>query len=477
MSNEAHWQISRNVVERIIIKADLQLETPASLRNGESSELTDMPLLLDPLEGRALLTGASLAGALRSYLREREMGYGGSGDKSALYGLLFGGLRADHSGEQSPLITYDALSQGREVGAELRDGVKLDPHTRTAEDKKKFDLELLEAGAIFPLQVELLVIKNQEEQLKQGLALALQGFERGEIPIGGRKRRGLGQCRVKEWRVYRYDMSQPAGLIGWLDQAGQPEVGPYIADLLKVPAEKLMDKRRSFNIIEATFALDTSLLIRSGSGEANAPDMVHLHSQRNGKDKPILSGTSLAGALRARARRIAKTLGKNPALVDDMFGPIIIEGQTSPQASRVIVNECEIDQGITDLVQSRVKIDRFTGGSYPGALFNQQPVFSRTDGKTTLTINLTLRAPAKDQQTFEAEIGLLLLVLKDLWTGDLPLGGEISVGRGRLRGVSAKLNYAGLSWQLNQTDLGLKIEGNNPSILEEFVQKLQEAVL
>ena len=39
----------------------------------------------------------------------------------------------------------------------------------------------------------------------------------------------------------------------------------------------------------------------------------------------------------------------------------------------------------------------------------------------------------------EAQIGLLLHILKDLWAGDLPLGGEWSPGRGRLEGVKADL--------------------------------------
>jgi len=43
--------------------------------------------------------------------------------------------------------------------------------------------------------------------------------------------------------------------------------------------------------------------------------------------------------------------------------------------------------------------------------------------------------------------GLLLLLLRDLWTGDLPLGGESSVGRGRLKGRSATLAYDGKTWR------------------------------
>ena len=41
-------------------------------------------------------------------------------------------------------------------------------------------------------------------------------------------------------------------------------------------------------------------------------------------------------------------------------------------ASRAVVRE-KLTGTIDDRVQTRVKIDRFTGGTYPGALLNQQP--------------------------------------------------------------------------------------------------------
>ena len=437
-------------------------------------------MLLDPLTGKALLTGASLAGALRSYLREREFGYGQTGQKGKaenlpLYALLFGGLRESEAGEQSPLITYDAFSNPKPE-IELRDGVKLDEKTRTAQDKKKFDMELLAAGTTFPIRVELLVIQNEsqeahdrEQRLRQGLALALQGLERGEIPLGGRKRRGLGQGRVKGWRVYCYNMVKPNDLINWLDNAGEAKAGDNIAALLDVDLSQFEDKRCSFDI-KATFALDSSLLIRSGFGQANAPDMVHLHSKREQGDVPILSGTSLAGALRARAVKITNTLGKGQHLVKAMFGPMIENNNDTPQASRLVVGECEIENGLANLVQNRVKIDRFTGGSYPGALFNQQPLFGRPNGQTRLTIKLSLRQGDKN---FEAEIGLLLLLLKDLWTGDLPLGGEAGVGRGRLQGLEVELKQDLEIWSITTSGQELQIEGSQET-LENFVKRLQE---
>jgi hypothetical protein len=120
--------------------------------------------------------------------------------------------------------------------------------------------------------------------------------------------------------------------------------------------------------------------------------------------------------------------------------------------SRVLVQEHVIEAG-RDLVQNRVKIDRFTGGAYPTALFSEQPVFGG-DG-TTVRLELELRTHASDLTRRDAEIGLLLLVLKDLWTGDLPIGGESGVGRGRLRGETATLvlhspGEAAQSWTLER---------------------------
>ena len=152
---EAHWQESRNIVERIVVSGDLVLETPACFGSGEGDSLTDMSLMLDPLEGYGLLTGTSIAGALRAYLRQREFNYRSKGNSRALHNLLFG-LQDGDEGEQSWLITYDALSE-KLPQVELRDGVALDPKTRIAEDRKKFDFELLEAGTRFPVQVELLI--------------------------------------------------------------------------------------------------------------------------------------------------------------------------------------------------------------------------------------------------------------------------------------------------------------------------------
>lgn len=456
------WMESREIDERIVITGSLELQTPAHLGGGDSDGLQDMTLLRDASEGRALLTGSSIAGALRNHLCERAFGYGEKEEKGVI-SMLFGSMKRDDKGDQSLLMVEDSLGEAPQT--EIRDGVKIHPVHRTAEDKKKYDIEVLQAGTVFPLRIELLICKKDSSNLKSmkaALAAALDGLEEGQISLGARKRRGYGRCSVKEWKVERYDFRKPADLLAWLNCAAPSDVqeGSSIMELLHADGN-YEDKRASFRI-EATFGLEGSFLIRSGTGpdpEKPLPDSVHLHSKRNGKHEPVIPGTSLGGVIRHRAEKIANTLCGDEAKVHDlmteMFGSDMEEkSRTEPnpkKSSRVIVHESTI-QGSKSLVVSRIKVDRFTGGAFQSALFNEQPVFGGT-----VNVNLELRFADPKQ------IGLLLLVLKDLWTGDLPVGGESSVGRGRLKGKEATLKETGTppkEWKIVDEKEKLDISGS-----------------
>jgi CRISPR/Cas system CSM-associated protein Csm3 (group 7 of RAMP superfamily) len=496
MTQNQHWLKSREISERIIIEGELELVTPAHFGTGDADSLTDMALLRDESEGRALLPGASIAGALRSYWRERTKGY----EREKQHSVLFGARRAETNEDQayqSALIVEDALGELPQI--EVREGVAIDATTRTAEDKKLFDMEVLRAGTRFGLRFEVLLPKNKDtaKQLCRDLVLALEGLENGEINLGARKRRGLGKCQVREWRVQRYDLVTREGLLAWLAEGRAwndrtvvaPKAGKQIATLLDVTTSHEVDRRDRFEIA-VTLRLTGSLLIRSGSGEAaKGPDVVHLRGtairadRPPAPDEPIVSGTSLAGVLRARAQRIAQTLAPGTrqaeTLIHVMFGVGPADHATGKsQASRVSAQETVVE-GARTLVQNRIRVDRFTGGAMDSYLFNEAPVFGGDNSQ--VTFQLSLRNPQ------DHEIGLLLLLLKDLWTGDLPVGGESGIGRGRLAGKSATLSRLKTvedgkrsqtrSWKLEQLAAGLNITdpdrtGSTPEDLEGFVAAL-----
>lgn len=488
MSQERLNRNQHPIAQRIIVRGLLILNTPTCLGSGDADSPTDIALLRDSVSDRALLTGSSIAGALRNYLLEYQHGYGVEEQKGDRATTLFGGTRRDPEGEQSPLIINDAISSTIPT-VELRDGVEIEPTTGTAKPGHKYDLELLAAGTEFSLYFELLIEKNKDQKdqtaqqaLINDLALALRGLEEGEISIGMKKRRGFGRCHVKEWQVWNFHLEDPAQRMVWLkfehwcrELLPERETYSSIATALGVSLENQDDKRDRF-LIHAQFQLVGSLLIRSGQDSTGrAPDVVHLKSHRpdNSDSVPVLSGTSLAGVLRHRAERIVNTLGGSCTLVKELFG--FVEGKEA-KSSRLVVHEKVIEKA-TELVQNRIAIDRFTGGAYHGALFDEQPIFGGND--TIVTIKLELRNPEK------YEIGLLLLLLKDLWTSDLPVGGENSIGRGRLKGIKADLirhhPQNPKQWQITESKGNLQIEDishSSPSEnlvkydLEEFVKAL-----
>ncbi|NEQ36902.1 MAG: hypothetical protein F6K40_11680 [Okeania sp. SIO3I5] len=473
MTNERLNRHQRQIIERIIIRGKLILDTPTCLGSGDAEGPTNLMLMRDSITPYALLTGASIAGALRNYLHEYENGYEKEEKYDGLATYLFGATREEENGDQSPLIINDSISS--EVPkVELRDGVKINSVTGIAEDKAKYDLELLAQDTEFPLDFELIIEEDKDKnKLLEALAITLEGLEKSEIRIGMKKRRGFGRCHVSEWQVWQFNLENNQDRIAWLlfDGEGIANIQTgKISDILKYDKE-CSDKRQRFTM-EASFKLVGSLLIRSSQfSNQTAPDTVHLKSYRNGEYKPILSGTSLAGVLRHRAERIVNTLGNNQTIIKDIFGTE--KDYENPQSSRLLVEETVIEN-VNELVQNRIAIDRFTGGAFYGALFDEQAIVEKEE--TCVTLELELRQPE------DYEIGLLLLLLKDLWTSDLPVGGESSIGRGRLAGINAEMSLKKPSenqkteklWTISQN--GEQLEISAPETLESFVKNFVDEV-
>jgi len=424
----------RPLVARWVITAEAVLESAANF-GGQGDELTDMPLIRDARDRLPLLPGASLTGALRSCLADYLAGYGSP--EPAEVARLFGGLRGDDIGSQSPLIVFDSLGQyPPDLSSEIRDGVAIDPSTGTAEEHKKFDFEVLPPGTVFPLRLELAVEKTaQESQLVGLMAACLQALEAGELTMGMRRSRGLGRFSARNWQAYRYDLSSSHGWLEWLlspyenpipaSNAPQGDLDSALRSVWPNGQWQRFNDQRKRLVFDLVLRQSGGILVRSPGLTPDAPDVAHLTSG----GWPVLPGTSLAGALRTRALRIARLVrarhGDSEHWVEDLFGPRTKEDdrtEASMWSSRIRISESTLQNG-KPLRPSRVRIDRFTQGIVPGALFDEQPWFG---GETC--IRMELRNPK------EGEIGFFLLLVKDLLTGDLPVGGTASVGRGILAG-------------------------------------------
>ncbi len=425
----------RPVAARWVITADLILESATHLGAGRG-DATDMVLLRDGRSGEPLLPGTSLAGALRSYLADVLGGYGSEEDPAVA--RLFGGARGDDQGAQSPLVVFDSIATLPDHQTiEIRDGVQIETSRGIAEDHKKFDFEVVPAGTIFPLRFDLVVPEaGSEGELVGLLVRTLSGLAEGDISIGARRSRGLGSARAISWRAVRYDLQSREEWIEWaLSDWEQPlSAGSPSFDTPRQACERAsqglefqeFEDRRRRIVVEAELVAIGGLLVRSAPVEPGAPDAVHLQSG----GRSILPGTAIAGVLRTQALRIARVVreGKGDAerWVERMFGPKMTgterDEDTPLRASRLRVSESWVDDG-KRVRPSRVRIDRFTQGVVPGALFDEEP-----DYHGRVHLRMELRTPQR------GEMGLLVLLIKDLLTGEIAVGGTGAVGRGRFTG-------------------------------------------
>lgn len=450
------------IQERFIVTGQLELTSPAVLQSNDTSGLADFVILRDEVSQKPLLPGTSLAGALRNHLLMKLPSTDPSGIDQNGVNALFGDVSGKTS-LRSWLFIEDAL--GDEKGIEMRDGVKIDSSTLTAENKGKYDMELLATGTTFDISFEFRLPKDVKCQPQSLLTLfyhALHALETGQIHLGGKKTRGLGKCHVKDWRVFRYKMDQKQDIVRWLkDDRNKPEEGESLAQKFGILSLPSLTVDHLFSV-SASFAIDRAFIIRSYSTDPDQPDMVHL---KNIEGKSIIPGTSIAGVLRSQARRIAayklNSIPAAEALVNAMFGSEKPDAKGRLTGSRLIVSEAVIEGGDQNIIQHRIKIDPFTGGTYPGALFDEKPQLS---GQTKFTFYIL--KPTKQ------EVGLLLFLLRDLWEGFLPIGGESSIGRGRVKGINGEVIYSGNKYSLTDEMGKMKIDPEDDEMIISALNSL-----
>lgn len=85
-----------------------------------------------------------------------------------------------------------------DIAISIRDGVMIDRDFESAAEKKKYDYEVIEPGAIFDVRISAInVEESQLEKIKEIANLISLGIVR----LGGGKSRGLGFCEVRNFDI------------------------------------------------------------------------------------------------------------------------------------------------------------------------------------------------------------------------------------------------------------------------------------
>jgi CRISPR/Cas system CSM-associated protein Csm3 (group 7 of RAMP superfamily) len=453
---------------KILLTGKIRNESPLIIGTGKG-DAVDTEVILNE-KGQPYIPATSFTGALKHHL-ENEY------ETAEIVTSVFG------SGDLQSIMIVDDLYPLDAPVVTTRDGIKINRLTGIVEDKKKYDYELVEKGSEFNLRIEL-TIRDGEEDIESSvfslLATVVDELESGAISIGAMGSKGFGKITISEVKAYRFVFPEDGRK--WLKYLanGLTEDSNHLSVNLKEYPK--LEKRNNLLLdIDAVFEIKNSLMIgssivESGEDEDKDPDKTALTS----REQFVLSGTALKGAIRDRAVRIHNTLsGKNvsanedPEDIKELFGWVDEEGKDSYKSkSRVRLRESYINKNtVHHERQPRIKIDRFTGGVIGGALFETEPIWHKEE-KIKVKIQVKKQ---KDRDSFWG-VGLMLLVLKDLWNADLPVGGEKSIGRGLLVGRRARIRVDGREFEIEENEKGtLDIKGDR-DIMEKYVSKFLEHV-
>jgi len=442
---------------KLILKGRLDLKTPLIIGSGES-DIADIVVLKDSKE-RPYIPATSFVGVLRHYFKEGiDDNTKKTINKNKQIDYFWGSKESKKAdGYQSALMCSDLKTQDK-AKIKVRDGVAIDHKTGIAKKEAKFDYEVVEPGIGFDLNVEINIRKAYDKEIfKKILKTIVDALKTEDIRLGAMTTKGFGICKLDDVKYYEFDFSKRENVITWLKK----ELGKE----QELSVEPFSIKSKEF-LIDAWFKIKSSLMIKSYSGDLKAPDAVHITSNNN----IVLPGTSLKGAIRDRAIRIINTLGGDgEEVIKSLFGWIDEKNKKGEKyKSRIIVNETIINNTIEE-IQHRIKINRFTGGTIKAALFDSTPLWTINGDKAVHII-------IKIKNYEDWEVGLLLLILKDLWNEDLPIGGEKNVGRGILKGLEATIKIGKDEGKIKQNGNRLIFEGIDPDKFEKSVSQFVEYI-
>lgn len=443
----------------ILIKGDVQLDSPLLIGNGQDDNEPEQDIhVLKNQNDIPFIPGTSITGTLRHMME---------GENKEAANILFGHIERENSQDslQSAVVVSDVLLEDTEIV--VRDGVCIDAYTRTAKKGQKYNYEAIERSteqhpAKGKLNILITIREYQTTQLpewKQIVQSLVKQLAFG-IRVGALTSKGFGRISVPNIQAYFYDMTAFADVKKWL---------------INQPSERIYTGTKEDTqpvgtfVVTGHFALKTSLLVRSSEiTEEDRKNKIHAVPIQAGNDY-LIPGTSVKGVLRHQAAYILRMMGKDAVLEKEFADLMGYADSQKSKKSRFLTDEIYISQEyVKAQKQTRNVIDRFTGGTIDSKLFAEKPLWQEDASWPSITLQYTIH------KSRGWERGLALFLLKDLWTGNMALGGDMAVGRGYLQGLDATIRYykdaaTVMVWKI--ADNGNVIEGSADE-LETFASAL-----
>lgn len=370
-----------------VIRYHVSVCCASPIRTGNTEN--DPESILYTWDGRPMLQGSSLAGAIREWL-----------DQDSANRLLGA---PESEGE---LLISDMIFA--EDNRKTRPRVRIDRASGTAADGAKFDVAALPTGSKGSFDLEWRSCRSLEEGCAE-VERILGAIQKKEIRFGAQRTNGYGRLDITVKRRC-CDLAKSSGLKAWMENAAPSAE-------VTLPQKIRHSKYAHFLVTAKT----DSLLVKDSLGEGIGADGTDAVNMTDG-GYTIIPGSAIKGVLRARIGHIAALLEKD-GIEDELFG--YQKGNDSAPGS-VIVSDAHFERPRVKKV-TRIRIDRFTAAVMPGALFSEEPVAG--------TVDWEILVPAEKK----AACALVLFALRDLGLQQYTLGSGAGIGRGLLDHLEVKV--------------------------------------
>ena len=517
----------------------VHLETASPLHSGGIDEVVDRTRPSKKREtvprrfardgaSHPVLTGRSVKGAVRAACKK----YFDETKNSALR-RLWGGLSAQ--GAWASALTFHTVDlhdaevfPGGEGGSDqggagrlpTRMGIAIDRYWGAAGDTALFEHEYVPAGRPLTLTITAQagsMPENRpddpgapfggvsecrpvtEDDVERFFSIILGVLKSERVSFGGRRNAGWGRVRpIKQsdserfWVLTGAPLGTRDGLLSWLGN----DCGEDMSERIE-PIECGEPDRVRINIgwnsPTGILVADPRLSRVESSDERNDPrdeddpdEIVPARHLRSGPEENaliVLPGSSVRGALRSRASRIARTvlaarhkIGENDwsdANVHDQLAhdPDLVQrlfGSTERRGALTVLDTLASSNGSTRLITHNAG-DRWTGGVAEGTLYGEE--VHDAEWKN-IVLELDLKALHEDDNRRRAAWCLLGLVLAELAAGTLPLGSRGTRGLGQVEVTSIKVE-GGRSIGIGDQLFSAPSKGAGESVAEQVLGHLR----
>ncbi|MGL4848355.1 MAG: RAMP superfamily CRISPR-associated protein [Clostridium sp.] len=366
----------------------------------------DEEILVDD-NNNSYVPGSSVGGALRNFTEEEY------GENIAT--LLFG------KEKESKIIVFDSVIENSKIV--YRPGIRIG-EDGLVEEGAYFIRDYVEDGA--KLKINLKVFSENEEEneeFKKIIGKIVRGIDKEIIRFGMNKTNGAGIFKVEKAEILELNLEKKEDLIKYINLDKEKD------EFEKFKYKKEIEVNKNY-IFTFKGRCKTPILISAiGELDFNKADKMNI---RNSK-MPIIPGSSIKGAIKNKFEKIAKMLNEEK-LILEAFGGM---DKKNNKSGRIFFSDIELEGANVEKIQTRIKIDRLTGGARNSALIEEIPVKGEVAFKI---IYKKTGEEKKDKKIVE----ILLYTIKDLAEGKIQLGSGKSIGRGYLEGDTIKIETGNL---------------------------------